>query len=178
MCRGGGGTVCLCRWRQWLRCVAAARAEPGSPLATLTQLPFPPCRRPPAVSLPVPMQAMFMFAQLVFGNQSARLFTFVYLSVIHLLVFMLLLRMTHHSSNQLYEHQQVPCGLYMLYMRGRGPWPLWLCALACLSAHMHAHMHTEAACACQPGMPHVPMSAAASARGSATVAVALPLRFP
>lgn len=51
-------------------------------------------------------KAMFMFAQLVFGNQSARLFTFVYLSIIHLLVFSLLLRMTHHSSNQLYEHQQ------------------------------------------------------------------------
>jgi hypothetical protein len=73
----------------------------------------PPHTHHPAAPQPVlpapsaPLQAMFMFAQLVFGNQSARLFTFVYLSVIHLLVFSLLLRMTHHSSNQLYAHQQV-----------------------------------------------------------------------
>ena len=51
-------------------------------------------------------RAMYKFGQLVFGSQSVRLFTFVYLLILHLLVFGSLVRMTHHSSNQLYEHQQ------------------------------------------------------------------------
>ena len=51
-------------------------------------------------------RAMYMFGQLVFGSQSARLFTFFYLAAMHLLVFSSLMRMTHHSSHALYEHQQ------------------------------------------------------------------------
>jgi hypothetical protein len=57
-------------------------------------------------SMGVVDRAMYKFGQLVFGSQSVRLFTFVYLLVLHLLVFGSLMRMTHHSSNQLYEHQQ------------------------------------------------------------------------
>ena len=57
-------------------------------------------------SMGVADRAMYKFGQLVFGSQSVRLFTFVYLLVLHLLVFGSLVRMTHHSSNQLYEHQQ------------------------------------------------------------------------
>jgi hypothetical protein len=51
-------------------------------------------------------RAMYNFGNLVFGSQSVRLFTFVYLIFLHLLVFGSLVRMTHHSSSQLYEHQQ------------------------------------------------------------------------
>ena len=51
-------------------------------------------------------RALYKFGHLVFGSQSVRLFTFVYLLILHLLVFGSLVRMTHHSSNQLYEHQQ------------------------------------------------------------------------
>lgn len=50
---------------------------------------------------------MYMFGQLVFGSQGARLGTFLYLVVMHLLVVGSLMRMTHHSSSQLYEHQQI-----------------------------------------------------------------------
>lgn len=49
---------------------------------------------------------MYTFGQLVFGNQSARLFTFGYIAVLHLLVVASLMRMTHHSSGALYQHQQ------------------------------------------------------------------------
>ncbi len=51
-------------------------------------------------------KAMYKFGQLVFGSQGVRLFTFVYLVALHLLVFGSLVRMTHHSSGQLYEHHQ------------------------------------------------------------------------
>lgn len=47
-----------------------------------------------------------MFGQLVFSNQSARLVTFLYLAAMHLLVFTSLVRMTHHSSHSIYQHQQ------------------------------------------------------------------------
>ena len=53
---------------------------------------------------------MYMFGQLVFGSQSGRLFTFGYLVVMHLLVFASLMRMTHHSSGQLYCHTQSVLG--------------------------------------------------------------------
>lgn len=56
---------------------------------------------------PFPLQAMFMLSQLVYGHQAARLFAFVYLASIHLLVFASLARMTHHSSSALYAHTQV-----------------------------------------------------------------------
>lgn len=49
---------------------------------------------------------MYLFGQLVFGSQSARLFAFCYLSIMHLLVFTSLMRMTHHSSHALYSHSQ------------------------------------------------------------------------
>lgn len=51
-------------------------------------------------------KAMFMLSQLVYGHQAARLFAFVYLASIHLLVFASLARMTHHSSSALYAHTQ------------------------------------------------------------------------
>ena len=51
-------------------------------------------------------KAMYVFGQLVFGSQPARLATFTYLLFLHLLVFACLMRMTHHSSGQLYEHTQ------------------------------------------------------------------------
>ncbi len=79
----------------------------------------PPCPSFPASPLPQGQQrerqklamgavdkAMYMFGQLVFGSQPARMFTFFYITVMHLLVFLSLMRMTHHSSGQLYEHQQ------------------------------------------------------------------------
>ncbi|KAL6758283.1 CASP C terminal-domain-containing protein [Haematococcus lacustris] len=52
-------------------------------------------------------QLMFMFGQLVFGSQGARLGTFAYLVVLHLLVVGSLMRMTHQSSAALFDHQQV-----------------------------------------------------------------------
>lgn len=51
-------------------------------------------------------KAMYKFGQLVFGSQGARLFAFTYIVVLHALVFGSLMRMTHNSSSQLYEHQQ------------------------------------------------------------------------
>ncbi|KAG2490870.1 hypothetical protein HYH03_010788 [Edaphochlamys debaryana] len=51
-------------------------------------------------------KAMYMLSQLVYGNSAARMFAFVYLAAMHALVFASLLRMTHHSSHQLYEHTQ------------------------------------------------------------------------
>ncbi|MEW5305958.1 MAG: hypothetical protein WDW36_008467 [Sanguina aurantia] len=54
----------------------------------------------------VPDKVMYMFGQLVFSSQSARLFTFLYLAAMHLLVFTSLVRMTHHSSHSIYQHQQ------------------------------------------------------------------------
>ncbi|PNH04179.1 Protein CASP [Tetrabaena socialis] len=51
-------------------------------------------------------KAMYMLSQLVYGNSAARLFAFVYLALMHALVFASLMRMTHHSSNQLYAHTQ------------------------------------------------------------------------
>eukprot|EP00798_Chlamydomonas_sp_ICE-L_P017047 gene17047-23340_t len=50
-------------------------------------------------------RAMYMFGQLVYGNKSARLFTFLYLSVLHVLVVTSLMRLSHHTSSQLYAHQ-------------------------------------------------------------------------
>lgn len=38
-------------------------------------------------------------------SQSARLGTFVYLCCLHLLVLILMMRMTHHSSSDMYEQQ-------------------------------------------------------------------------
>jgi hypothetical protein len=49
---------------------------------------------------------MYHFGQLVFGSNAGRLFTFVYLLLLHLLVFMSMSRMVHHSSHQLHSHQQ------------------------------------------------------------------------
>jgi hypothetical protein len=49
---------------------------------------------------------MYHFGQLVFGSNAGRLFTFVYLMLLHLLVFTSVSRMTHHSSHALYSHQQ------------------------------------------------------------------------
>lgn len=51
-------------------------------------------------------KAMYLVGQLIFGNKTARLVTFAYLLALHVLVFATLMRMTHHSSSQLYEHQQ------------------------------------------------------------------------
>lgn len=48
-----------------------------------------------------------MLSQLVYGNSAARMFAFVYLALMHMLVFTSLMRMTHHSSQQLYTHSQV-----------------------------------------------------------------------
>ncbi len=49
---------------------------------------------------------MYMFGQLVFGSTHARLGTFAYLVIMHLLVVGSLLRMTHHGSGALYAHTQ------------------------------------------------------------------------
>ncbi|GLC41611.1 hypothetical protein PLESTF_000273100 [Pleodorina starrii] len=51
-------------------------------------------------------KAMFMLSQLVYGNSAARMFAFVYLALMHALVFASLMRMTHNSSHQLYSHTQ------------------------------------------------------------------------
>ncbi|GIL55034.1 hypothetical protein Vafri_10686 [Volvox africanus] len=51
-------------------------------------------------------RAMYMLSQLVYGNSAARMFAFMYLALMHALVFASLMRMTHHSSHQLYSHTQ------------------------------------------------------------------------
>ncbi|GIL82817.1 hypothetical protein Vretimale_8189 [Volvox reticuliferus] len=51
-------------------------------------------------------RAMYMLSQLVYGNSAARMFAFLYLALMHALVFVSLMRMTHHSSHQLYSHTQ------------------------------------------------------------------------
>jgi hypothetical protein len=47
---------------------------------------------------------MYAFGQLVFSSTRARLATFAYLAVLHLLVFSSLMHMTGHSSHALYSH--------------------------------------------------------------------------
>ncbi|GFR50386.1 hypothetical protein Agub_g12601 [Astrephomene gubernaculifera] len=55
-------------------------------------------------------KAMYMLSQLVYGNSAARMFAFVYLALMHALVFVSMMRMTHHSSHQLYSHTQSVLG--------------------------------------------------------------------
>ncbi|KAG2424376.1 hypothetical protein HXX76_014585 [Chlamydomonas incerta] len=49
---------------------------------------------------------MYGLSQLVYGNSAARLFAFFYLALMHGLVFVSMLRMTHTSSAALYSHTQ------------------------------------------------------------------------
>ncbi|KAG1675885.1 hypothetical protein FOA52_001542 [Chlamydomonas sp. UWO 241] len=51
-------------------------------------------------------RAMYRASQLIFGNQGARLFAFVYFLLLHCLVLGLLARATHHSSGLLHAHAQ------------------------------------------------------------------------
>ncbi|KAG2424374.1 hypothetical protein HXX76_014583 [Chlamydomonas incerta] len=51
-------------------------------------------------------KAMYGLSQLVYGNSAARLFAFFYLALMHGLVFVSMLRMTHTSSAALYSHTQ------------------------------------------------------------------------
>uniref|UniRef100_A0A7S3QQS9 CASP C-terminal domain-containing protein n=1 Tax=Dunaliella tertiolecta TaxID=3047 RepID=A0A7S3QQS9_DUNTE len=56
-------------------------------------------------SMPLPDRLMYRFGQLVFGSQSARLGTFIYLCGLHLLVLLLISRMTHSGSSDMYAQQ-------------------------------------------------------------------------
>lgn len=54
----------------------------------------------------VPDRVMYSMGQLVFGTPATRLGMFVYLCVLHALVVLLMMRMTHHSSSLLDAHTQ------------------------------------------------------------------------
>ncbi|KAF5840464.1 CASP C terminal-domain-containing protein, partial [Dunaliella salina] len=56
-------------------------------------------------SMPLPDRLMYRFGQLVFGSQSARLGTFIYLCGLHLLVLLLISRISHSSSSDMYAQQ-------------------------------------------------------------------------
>jgi hypothetical protein len=52
-------------------------------------------------------KAMYSVGSLVYQSGAARLLTFAYLVVLHLLVFGSLTHMTHHTSDHIMDHQEV-----------------------------------------------------------------------
>jgi hypothetical protein len=52
-------------------------------------------------------KAMYSVGSLVYQSGAARLLTFAYLVVLHLLVFGSLSRMTHHTSDHIMDHQEL-----------------------------------------------------------------------